>query len=720
MRTINFTVVTALALLIGCSSSDGGTTLGPGTGQGGSGQGGNGGGGGSGPCSAVPGAELCSGQCVLTKSDPANCGMCGKKCLDGEGCVAGVCGMTCSGTQTKCGTTCVDTKKDAANCGACGQTCKSGEVCADGKCGLTCPTGQENCSGTCANLQTEPTNCGACGTACKSGEFCNAGKCSGTCVGTKLCGTGAEAKCVDINIDEQNCGDCGKLCVQGQACNSGKCECQQGLTDCNGQCVNTQSNQAFCGSCTKACANNETCLNGLCSTGQCAGGLTKCGIDCVNLTTDPTNCGLCGTACTGGNSCVGGQCVTCDSATTDCDGDGWKASDGDCCDKPGTCGMEPAKVNPGAIEVLGNAVDDNCNGKTDLFDMEDTVSCDSGLTSNSQLPADYAKALGICRTTTESPATLQEKTWGLIDAKIVHADGSAMATEDWQGISIRDKFGSVAPGKLEGDRIVVMSSGIASDATQTNPGPNEGAPDGYNVSTSGSSSVDIQGCTLPYCIKDWYATPNLPLKPANGLPDSPGCNASNDPEANDSVMLVLRLRAPTNVRAFSFNTYFFSAEYPEFVCTSFNDQLIALVDTPSGVPSPIPNPKDKNLMTYTQGGQQWPIGINIAKGTSLFSVCEPQTVSSCWDSDVSSISCNLPQGAAQLVGTGFEGTTGSPHCTIGGGTFWLTTAGNVIPGQIVEVRIAIWDVGDSSYDSLALIDGFKWLASATLPGTAGQ
>jgi hypothetical protein len=181
-------------------------------------------------------------------------------------------------------------------------------------------------------------------------------------------------------------------------------------------------------------------------------------------------------------------------------------------------------------------------------------------------------------------------------------------------------------------------------------------------------------------------------------------------------MLALRLRAPTNAKAFSFNSYFFSAEYPEYVCTSFNDQFIALVDTPNGVPSPIANPIDKNLMTYTQGGQQWPIGINIAKGTSLFSVCETKQANpGCWDDDVSAQSCSL--GASQLMGTGFEAGGGFDNCTIGGGTFWLTTAGNVIAGDIVELRIAIWDVGDSSWDSLAVIDGFQWLANATLPGT---
>src|SRR5439155_1263333 len=99
-------------------------------------------------------------------------------------------------------------------------------------------------------------------------------------------------------------------------------------------------------------------------------------------------------------------------------------------------------------------------------------------------------------------------------------------------------------------------------------------------------------------------------------------------------------------------------------------------------------PVDKNLMTYTSGNQKWPIGINVAGGTDLFSVCQSQATNpGCWDTSVSPMSCSL--GANQLTGTGFEKPT-TASCTIGGGTFWLTTAGNVIPGDIVELRIAIW------------------------------
>ncbi len=403
--------------------------------------------------------------------------------------------------------------------------------------------------------------------------------------------------------------------------------------------------------------------------------------------------------------------AACNSATTDCDADGWLVSEGDCCDKPGACGSEPEKVNPGALEVVGNGLDDNCNGKTDLFDIEDTLSCDDTLEAESSDPFDLARALGICRLTLENPPTPKQKTWGLIEAHLILADGSEGVDPSQHRIS--KTFGSVVPSVLEGSNALVLSTGIAGDGSL-----NGGAPDGFNVSSSFLfNSVSLASDGETYSVSDWYALPNPPLKPANGLPDSPGCSTSNDAQANDSVMLVLKLRAPTNARAFSFNSYFFSAEYPEFVCTDFNDQFIALVDTPTGVPSPIPNPADKNLMTYSDGTSKWPIGINIAHGTNLFSVCEPEeTAGSCWDDDVGAASCSL--GSAQLEGTGFE-IGSSDDCQIGGGTFWLTTAGNVVPGEIVEIRIAIWDAGDSSYDSLAIIDGFQWLANATLPGTGG-
>jgi hypothetical protein len=659
-----------------------------------------------------PGATLCNGTCTVTDFDPQNCGTCGMACAQGEVCSGGQCGLSCSGGTTKCGSVCVDTKNDPTNCGMCGMACAQGEVCSAGQCALDCAGGTTKCGTACVDINNDPANCGMCGMACATGEVCSGGKCASQCIGLTEC----NGACVDTNTDPNNCGGCMQPCPMGQVCSQAQCGvvCLGGTTLCNGKCVDTQNDPANCGMCAKACGTNEVCNAGACSS-VCGGTLTKCGNNCVDTKTDAANCGMCGKACAAGETCQNGTCTQCDSATTDCDGDGWLVADGDCCDKPGPCGSEPAKVNPGAIEVVGNGIDDNCNGLTDLFDTADTVPCDSGLVSNSSNAIDYAKAIGICRQTTLNPPK-NMKTWGLIDAKLQRADGSALPTTTNQ-VSIRPKFGTnINP--LNGASMMVMSSGIAADATQTMPGPNGGAPGGTNVSTSNASTVNISTCTNATCIKDWFQTANPPLKAANALPVAPMCGsgtAGTPTNANDSVMLVLTLRAPTNAKAFSFNSFFFSAEYPEFVCTNFNDQLVALVDTPNGTPTPIANPIDKNLMTFAQGMQKWPVGINIAHGTSLFSACESQMANAaCWDTDVSSLSCSL--GINTLLGTGFDKPM-NQNCTIGGGTFWLTTAGNVIPGDIVQIRIALWDVGDNIYDSLALVDGFQWLANATLPGT---
>jgi hypothetical protein len=53
----------------------------------------------------------------------------------------------------------------------------------------------------------------------------------------------------------------------------------------------------------------------------------------------------------------------------------------------------------------------------------------------------------------------------------------------------------------------------------------------------------------------------------------------------------------------------------------------------------------------------------------------------------------------------------------GGATGWLTTTGNVKPGEIITLRIAIWDTSDNNLDSLALVDGFTWSVDSTQPGT---
>ena len=75
---------------------------------------------------------------------------------------------------------------------------------------------------------------------------------------------------------------------------------------------------------------------------------------------------------------------------------------------------------------------------------------------------------------------------------------------------------------------------------------------------------------------------------------------------------------------------------------------------------------------------------------------------------------------AQLPGTGFD-VPASFSCdatqTSGGGTGWLTTSGNVVGGEIITLRFAIWDTSDPVFDSTVLIDDFEWSVDAATPGT---
>ncbi len=74
----------------------------------------------------------CSGACVDTLTDSANCGGCGHVCsAPTSACIAGAC--SCPGGGLVCSSACVPA--DSQNCGTCGNTCGAGEVCAGSGCG---------------------------------------------------------------------------------------------------------------------------------------------------------------------------------------------------------------------------------------------------------------------------------------------------------------------------------------------------------------------------------------------------------------------------------------------------------------------------------------------------------------------------------------------------------------------------------------------------------
>jgi hypothetical protein len=167
--------------------------------------------------------------------------------------------------------------------------------------------------------------------------------------------------------------------------------------------------------------------------------------------------------------------------------------------------------------------------------------------------------------------------------------------------------------------------------------------------------------------------------PAGFPQDVAGCEGSTD--INDDVALDVTLRSPKNATGYSFNFFFYSFEYPEYVCTLFNDQFIALVTPP---------PAGAIHGNISFDSMSNPVSVNIA----FFSVCQ---------------GCAL--GTAAMQGTGFD-----TWDTAAGGTSWLKTEAPVKGGDELSIRFTIWDTGDQSWDSTTLIDNFQWIASG---GTVG-
>jgi hypothetical protein len=339
-----------------------------------------------------------------------------------------------------------------------------------------------------------------------------------------------------------------------------------------------------------------------------------------------------GSTASGFNPTVGGSSgIICDSGPNDDqDKDGFTPAEGDCNDCDGN-------MNPGAIEVPTadgeTPADENCND----IDDEPPTECESQLAIDDNDAMSGARAINLCQKT--SPAA---KTYGVLSAQYVRADGSA--TKPGLSVGILDGFGAnVAP--RAGARVLSLSSGHARAEGQP------GACGQLSCYTSGPG----------------VAPPGFPQ-------DVPGCSGATD--INDDIALQLRLRAPTNAKGYSYDFNFYSFEYPEWVCTSFNDQFIALVD---------PAPMGAINGNISFDSQNNPVSVNIA----FFDVCA---------------GCAL--GIAELQGTGFDTWDDA------GATSWLTTTAPIKGGEEFSIRFAIWDTGDQAWDSTVLIDNFQWVADA--------
>jgi len=419
-----------------------------------------------------------------------------------------------------------------------------------------------------------------------------------------------------------------------------------------------------------------------------------------------------------------GEDMTLENAQ-DIDGDGYTYCDGDCCEREYECfGFNPAVINPGAYEVPDNGIDDNCNGEID-----EIIICDEGL----KLEVDdyegnavkLAKAMGICEGLISAELSLagEPVSENIADNQCTEQGGSWTKIDrmslpmpyfdnKYQTFAVQPIFGK-AMEPLKGNMLAILSTGHWKNPTQNAACATLDAGD---MKTSSKVPEDWIN-RLPNCM-----IPKAPscggVAPQDGLTNT--CAGKQIPSVQDPVMLTLKLKVPTNARAFEFQLFFMSIEYPTTVCSSdnYNDFFIALLDSKYNEEFPgseFQNPWDKNLAKDEFGN---PVGVDLAPA-GLFKACHPQ----CGMLTNNTNRWGFCENDFLLAGTGFEAKSTLGVCSGHGGTGWLTTVGNVVPGEEITLRLAIWEQGtvqygpDHSWDSTVVLDGFRWLPEPEKPGT---
>jgi hypothetical protein len=400
----------------------------------------------------------------------------------------------------------------------------------------------------------------------------------------------------------------------------------------------------------------------------------------------------------------------------DIDGDGITVCQGDCCEEEYQCpGTDPAFVTPEGAEIVGNGVDDNCNGHID-----EIASCDNGLSVSDDTTTSavaLAKGMGICDPWLVSaelglagtPAT--ENICDGPEGSCTQKDRPSLPEpyfdDQYQTYAVPSMFGSVLTAK-EGMALSILSTGPWD------------APTG-NAAEATLAAGDMK--TASGVPEDWIKAPSC-----GGVPPDPttenSCAGKEPFVVQDPIMLTVKVKVPVNALAFKLNSYFCSIEYPNTVCNdaNYNDFFIALLDSTYNELNPgstTPNPYDKNLAKDAAGN---PVGVDLAPA-GLFKVCNTNCKGFGYDTN----KWGFCTGDAELAGTGFGSYYMNGTCMGGNGcTGWLTTQGNVVPGEEITLRFAIFEQGtvaygpDHSWDSTVLLDNFQWLLKQVTPGTGGQ
>jgi len=185
-----------------------------------------------------------------------------------------------------------------------------------------------------------------------------------------------------------------------------------------------------------------------------------------------------------------------------------------------------------------------------------------------------------------------------------------------------------------------------------------------------------------------------------------GCPQDN--LVNDMVDVKLVIKAPPDATGFQFDFAFFSSEWPNYVCSNFNDAFVAYLDS---------SQTHGNISFDSKNN---PVSVNNA----FFSQCAPTSAPTGCAPQATAGTATCSGGATDLMGTGFYdlNDTSNPYScgsseTGGGMTGWLTTQAPATPWEQLTIDLLIWDTGDQYYDSSVILDNWQWKPSPVTVST---
>ena len=272
------------------------------------------------------------------------------------------------------------------------------------------------------------------------------------------------------------------------------------------------------------------------------------------------------------------------------------------------------------------------------------------------------------------PMSMGKRTWQVATAYGTHVDPDT-----------NQPFWSAR----EGEKVLLLSSGLLP------------APDGAGkVVVADGDVYNDAAIGGPW---DDDSMP-APMSPTKGSPDPmgfTGCDGANDcsntledqwalgnGDAEDKTWFSFELKAPStqngdiaNANGYTFDFAYFSAEFPEWVDTDFND-----------------------IFVVWQSSEMYTGNVTFIDG-------QPLTVTALWPIDF--------QGECSFGDPGCVGAdphlAGTGYSSDGGATGWYKATSGVTPGETFTLAFAIFDMGDSIYDTTAILDNWKWDCDGCVP-----